>query len=149
VGLRDVTINNGLHWHGLALINPLAPKFCEPLDVHVKQNLGKYLCGSIREISIKPITHRPEYVTGYGMKSLKSRFSMDEIVIFPRTVSELPSNDIDPGKGPVRAAAEKPTYDFQRHPGNASPRSRGQSLARLGGTGRLSPHCWLDRRPHR
>src|SRR5262249_46305140 len=108
VGLRDVTINNGLHWHGLALINPLALKFCEPLDVHVKQNLGKYLCGSIREISIKPITHGPEYVTGYGMKSLKSRFSIDEIVIFPRTVSELPSNDIDPGKGPVRAAAEKP-----------------------------------------
>jgi hypothetical protein len=25
--LRDVTINNGLHWHGLAMVNPLAPKF--------------------------------------------------------------------------------------------------------------------------
>ena len=25
----------------------------------------------------------------------------------------------------------------------------GTSLARLGGTGRLPPHCWLDRRPDR
>jgi hypothetical protein len=76
--------------------------------------LGKYLVGSIREIDVKPITHEPEYVTGYGLKSLKTRFSTDEIVIFPRSVSELPSNGPDPRKGPVRAAGEKPMYDFQR-----------------------------------
>jgi hypothetical protein len=115
VGLRDVTINNGLHWHGLALINPLAPKFSEPLDVHVEQNFGKYLCGSIREIGIKPITHTPEYVTWYGMKGLKRRsFSNDDVLIFPRTVSELPTKGPDPRKGPVRAAGDKPMYDFQR-----------------------------------
>ena len=113
--LQDVTINNGLHWHGLALINPLAPKFCEPLDVHISGNLGKYLCGNIREIDVKPVTHRPEYVTGYGMKGLKrSPFSNDDILIFPRSVSELPTNETDLRKGPVRAAGEKPTYDFQR-----------------------------------
>jgi hypothetical protein len=49
------------------------------------------------------------YVTGYGMKGLKrSSFSTNDILIFPRTVSELPTN------GPVRAAGEKPMYDFQR-----------------------------------
>ena len=112
--LRDVTINDGLHWHGLVLVNPFAPKLQTSLDHHIKANLRKYLVGSIREIDVIPITHTPEYITGYGLKSLKSRFSTDEIVIFPRTVSELPANGPDPLKGPVRAAAEKPTYDFQR-----------------------------------
>jgi hypothetical protein len=113
VGLRDVTMNDGLHWHGLAMVNPLAPRLQETLDVHIKENLGKYLVGSIQEIDVKPITHEPEYVTGYGMKGLQ-RFSGDDILIFPRSVSELPSNGTDPRKGPVRAAGEKPTYDFQR-----------------------------------
>lgn len=64
--LKDVTINNGLHWHGLAVVNPLTPNLHEPLDVHIRQDPGKYLAGSIREIGIKPITHTPEYVTGTG-----------------------------------------------------------------------------------
>jgi hypothetical protein len=112
--LRDVTINDGLHWHGLMLVNPLAAKLRARLDDHLRQNRRKYLVGNIRELDAKPITYTPEYVTGYGLKSLKNRFSMDEIVIFPRTVSELPSKGLDPRDGPVRAAAEKPMYDFQR-----------------------------------
>jgi hypothetical protein len=109
VQLRDVTMNNGIHWHGLVLVNPLAPKFPGNLDIHINENLGKYLVGSIRTIDVKPITHDPEYVTGYGMKGLKrSSFSEDDVLILPRSVSELPSN------GPVRAAGEKPMYDFQR-----------------------------------
>jgi hypothetical protein len=114
-----VTINDGLHWHGLALVNPLALKLQARLDEHIKANLGKYLVGSTREIDVKPITHEPEYVTGYGLKSLKTRFSTDEIVIFPRSVSELPSSGPDPRKGPVRAAGEKPMYDFQRRYGRS------------------------------
>jgi hypothetical protein len=112
--LRDVTINDGLHWHGLPLVNPFAPKLREPLDLHINENRNKYLVGGIREIDIKPITSTPEYLTGYGLKSLKTRFSPDQIVIFPRAVSELPVNGPDPRKGPVRAAKEKPMYDFQR-----------------------------------
>jgi hypothetical protein len=113
--LRDVTINNGLHWHGLVLVNPLAPKLPGNLDVHINENLAKYLVGSVRTIGVEPITHDPEYVTGNGMKALKrSSFSEDDILIFPRTVSELPTGGPDPRKGPVRAAEEKPMYDFQR-----------------------------------
>jgi hypothetical protein len=75
-----------------------------------RKDLGKYLVGDIRRIDIKPITHEPGYVTGYGMKSLKSsRVSDDDILIFPRSVSELPR------KGPVRVAGERPMYDFQRN----------------------------------
>src|ERR1700722_9417382 len=82
VELRDVTVNNGLHWHGLILVNPLAPKMQDRLNNHINGNLRKYLVGSIRTIDVKPITYTPEYLTGYGLKSLKSRFSTDEIVIF-------------------------------------------------------------------
>jgi hypothetical protein len=96
------------------LVNPLAPKLQNTLDLHINDNLHKYIFGSIRTIDVKPITYTPEYLTGYGLKSVKSRFSMDEIIISPRSVSELPSNEPDPRKGPVRAAGEKPTYDFQR-----------------------------------
>jgi hypothetical protein len=86
----SVRMNNRLHWHGLVLATWLAPKLRESLDVHIKEDLGKYLVGNIRRIDIKPITHDVEYVTGYGMKSLKSsRVSGDDILIFPRSVSEL------------------------------------------------------------
>ena len=102
-------MNNGLHWHGLVLATWRALKPQQSLDVHVKENLGKYLVGNMRRIDVQPITHNPGYVTGYGMKSLKSsRVSDDDILIFPRAVSELPS------KGPVRASGRKPMYDFQR-----------------------------------
>jgi hypothetical protein len=111
--LREVTINNGLHWHGIALLNLLAPKLQEPLDVHIERNLDKYLVRGLRQIDVRRITHEPEYVTGYCMKSLKNRFSADEIVIFPRTVSELPQKT-NGSNGPFRAPAERPTYDFQR-----------------------------------
>jgi hypothetical protein len=115
VQLREVTINNGIHWHGLFLINPFAPKLQESLDAHINKNMDKYLVRGIRQIDIKPITYTPEYVTEYGLKSLKSKFSTDEIIIFPRSVSELPSKGPTPCKGPIRAAGERPTYDFQRN----------------------------------
>jgi hypothetical protein len=115
VRLRDVTINNGLHWHGLVMVNPLTPKLPGPLDVHLNETRSKYLVGSIRTIGVEAITHDPVYLTGYGMKGLKTRsFSTDDVLIFPRTVSELPTNGPDPRAGPVRAAGEKPMYDFQR-----------------------------------
>ena len=65
VHLRDVTINDGLHWHGLVLVNPFAPKLPGNLDVHIKENWKRYLVGSIRTIGAEPITHDPVYVTGY------------------------------------------------------------------------------------
>jgi len=40
VQLRDVTVNTGPQWHGLALINPLAPKLQARLDTHINGNLS-------------------------------------------------------------------------------------------------------------
>jgi hypothetical protein len=61
VQLRDVTINNGVHWHGLVLVNPVAPKLHGPLDVHINENLRKYLVGSIRTIGVRMVHHRDCY----------------------------------------------------------------------------------------
>jgi hypothetical protein len=88
---RDVTINNGIHWHGLAQVNPLTSKLDVTLDLHIKANPTKYHLGSIQEIDATPITHRPRHVTRYGMKGLERRqFSIDEVLIFPRSIGELP-----------------------------------------------------------
>jgi hypothetical protein len=107
--LRQVSINDGIHWHGLVLATRVGTRLQEPLDVHFREHGATYFTKELHHINVKPITYTPEYITGYGMKSLKSsRISGDDILIFPRSVSELPI------KGPVRAAGEKPMYDFQR-----------------------------------
>jgi hypothetical protein len=107
--LSQVSINDGVHWHGLVLATRLGTRLKEPLDVHFKEHGPTYFTKELHHIDVKPITYTPEYMTGYGMKALKSsRISNDDILIFPRSVSELPA------KGPVRAAGEKPMYDFQR-----------------------------------
>jgi hypothetical protein len=103
-----VTINDGLHYQGPVLATRVGTRLQETLDVHMKNNGAAYFTKELHHIDVKPVTHDPEFVVDYCMKALKNRCSPDDIVIFPRTVSELPSN------GPVRAAGEKPMYDFQQ-----------------------------------
>jgi hypothetical protein len=92
---RDVTVNDGIHWHGLALVNPATPKLHVPLDLHIKANVPRYHVGSITEIDVRIITHRPRHVTSYGMKGLKRiEFDTDDVLIFPRSISELPRNTL-------------------------------------------------------
>jgi hypothetical protein len=66
--IKEVTINNGLHWHGLVLMHEFAPNISEPLDVHIRKNLDKYLVKGLRQIDVKPITHEPGYVTDYALR---------------------------------------------------------------------------------
>jgi hypothetical protein len=91
--LRDVVINDGLHMHGIVVANRLG-RISEPLDVHFERNLEKYLTGNLRNIDIKPITRTAGYVTEYGMKALKRPiFSMDQVLVLPRTLGELPDRN--------------------------------------------------------
>jgi hypothetical protein len=106
--LKRVTINDGLHYQGPVLATGVGTRLQEPLDLHFRHNGPAYFTKELHHIDVKPVTHDPEFVTDYCMKALKDRCSPDEILIFPRSVSELPSN------GPVRAAGEKPMYDFER-----------------------------------
>jgi hypothetical protein len=106
--LMRVTINDGLHYQGPVLATRFGTRLQETLDVHMKNNGAVYFTKELHHIDVKPVTHDPEFVVDYCMKAPKNRCSPDEILIFPRTASELPT------KGPVRAAGEKPMYDFQR-----------------------------------
>jgi hypothetical protein len=94
--LRDVSVNDGLHMHGIMVarrrIGCVTPRMRESLDHHFIRNMHRYLNDRLIRIDIEPITHRPKYVTGYAMKALKrSSFDFDQVLILPRTLSELPS----------------------------------------------------------
>jgi hypothetical protein len=106
---KEVTINHGLHWHGLVLAARIGTRLQERLDAHFREKKDAYSAPQLHHIDVQRMTRDPEYLTDYGMKALKrTRFSGDDILSFPRTVSELP------GTNRVRAAGEKLTYDFQR-----------------------------------
>ena len=104
----QVTINDGLHYQGPVLATRVGTRLQETLDVHFEQHGPTYFTKELHHIDVKPVTHDPEFVVDYCMKALKNRSSSDDVLLFPRTVSELTS------KGPVLAAGEKPMYDFQR-----------------------------------
>ena len=92
-----MVINDGLHVHGIVVANRLG-RILEPLNIHLERNLEKYLTGNLRHIDVQPISRTPGYVTGYGMKGLKRpTFSMDNILVLPRTLRELPDRKF---KGP-------------------------------------------------
>jgi hypothetical protein len=89
LGIRDVSINDGLHVHGI-MVATRTRKLPETLDVHFEENLGTYLTKKLRHIDVRRITHRAQYVTEYALKSLKRpTFSEDDILVLPRTLSEL------------------------------------------------------------
>ena len=94
LGIRDVSINDGLHMHGIVVANRWA-RIPETLDVYFEENLKTYLTNKLRHIDVQRITHRTEYTTGYGMKGLKRpAFSEDDILVLPRALSELPGRKL-------------------------------------------------------
>jgi hypothetical protein len=88
--LLDVSINDGLHMDGIVVANRWA-RIPETLDVYFEENLGTYVTSKLRHIDVQRITYRARYVTEYALKSLKrSTFSEDDILVLPRSLSELP-----------------------------------------------------------
>jgi hypothetical protein len=88
--LKDAAVNEGLHMHGIMIANR-GGRIAEPLNVHTERNLDKYLVDNIRHIDIRPITDDLAHVVDYALKGLKRpTFSPDDILVLPRTVSELP-----------------------------------------------------------
>ena len=88
--IQDVSINDGLHYGGIALTSPISR--CQTsLDDHFTDDQEKYLNKKLERIFVKPITHSHNYVTDYVMKAIKNgRMSEEDIVILPRTISEFP-----------------------------------------------------------
>jgi hypothetical protein len=89
--LRDVVINDGRHVHAIAAIPPWS-RLKEDLATHFDDQLSLYATGesALWRIHTVPITHDPDYVNGYALKSLKrARAGAGEIVVLPRTATEL------------------------------------------------------------
>jgi hypothetical protein len=95
--LKDVIINNGLHFHGALLIPARARK-----DWYRKLDLEKIKAHScIRNIHREPISSRPRYTAGYALKHLKyDADAPDDIVVLPVSKSELPPKQPREPKAP-------------------------------------------------
>jgi hypothetical protein len=90
-GLRDVTVNDGLHMHGVLVI-PEKSRLKISLDEHVLENYHKYRSHKMYRIDVGPTDARVVYTTDYAGKALKTpRFDQDDILILPKTTGELES----------------------------------------------------------
>jgi hypothetical protein len=93
--ILDVTINNGLHFHGILLVN-IESRLKVRLDMHFREHYARYVRPGdiLRRIHIQPIEDpTAKRATGYALKSLEWRIpDTDRIFIRPRAVSELAVN---------------------------------------------------------
>jgi len=87
----DVTINDGMHLHAIALMPP-DTRMQESLSDHIRDNHLHYWGADkpVRRLHADPMTKTPAKAVGYAMKSLKRR-RMDEtdILILPRANDEM------------------------------------------------------------
>ncbi len=89
--LKDVAVNNGLHYGGIALTPP-ASRFHSHLDLHFAEDQLKYVNDKLERVWVGPIVKDADYVTDYVAKSVKRRrVSHDDIIILPKSIRELPS----------------------------------------------------------
>ena len=87
--IRDVSVNNGLHYTGIALTPPFS-RFDSRLDLHFVQNQQEYLSGKLARVHVEQIIWDPQYVTDYAAKSVKQgSVSEEHIIILPRSTSEM------------------------------------------------------------
>jgi hypothetical protein len=85
--IRDISVNDGLHYGGLALIPPVS-RFRSTLDTRFAEGINE----KVARIHVTPITDNPGFVVDYAAKSFKRGWvSEEDILILPRAISELPS----------------------------------------------------------
>lgn len=93
MSLTNLRINNGLHYHGVALVSPDA-RLKQRLDMHMRTHLEDYLKSpsKIAHIDCRWIADQPWYVMDYGAKSIKiGRLPWEAMIVYPRSTSELHS----------------------------------------------------------
>jgi hypothetical protein len=90
--LRDVSVNDGLHMHGIFVI-PEKSRLKIGLDQHVREYSEKYQTHKMYRVDVELIDSRIVYTTDYAGKALKTRrYNQDDILILPRTTGELESD---------------------------------------------------------
>ena len=88
---EDITINDGLHYHGIILIR-IDTRLKVGLDMYIKQNYQHFVKfgGPLRRIHIEPIDRTPGKAVGYVLKSIEWRIpDSNKLLILPKAVSEL------------------------------------------------------------
>ena len=89
---EDITINDGLHYHGIVLIR-IDTRLKVGLDTYIKQNYQHFVKfgGPLRRIHIEPIDRTPRKAVDYVLKSIEWRIpDSNKMLILPKAVSELP-----------------------------------------------------------
>jgi hypothetical protein len=87
--LKDVTINNGHHVHGI-LVVPWASRLKEDVVSHFEKYRTLYVKNRLLRLDVRAIESNLPGVVDYALKSMKGReFGYDDIVIFPKSEAEL------------------------------------------------------------
>ena len=92
--LKDVTINEGLHYHGILLIRD-DTRLDTELDtfINAKENYRHLVKegGPLRRIHIEPIDRTPQKAAEYAFKAIEWRIpNSNRMLILPKAISELP-----------------------------------------------------------
>lgn len=89
--LRDVTVNDGRHFHAVEVVPPWSV-LKEDLGTHFDEKQSHYATANsaLWRIHSEPITHDAIRVNSYVMKALvRGWVSEADILILPRSISEL------------------------------------------------------------
>jgi hypothetical protein len=87
--LSDVTVNDGLHMHGL-LVVPWECRLKKDVVTHLQEHGALYRKAPLRRIDVQPIEDRLGFVVDYVFKSVKKgRVSWDDVILLPKSSSEL------------------------------------------------------------
>jgi hypothetical protein len=101
-GLSEVTINDGLHFHGLILV-PTKSRLRVPFLQHLRDKKRTYGRGYILTTCAEPIWNQERFVADYGGKAVKrGRLSYDDVLVLPRTGAELSRDRVESISGPDR-----------------------------------------------
>jgi tRNA(Leu) C34 or U34 (ribose-2'-O)-methylase TrmL len=89
--VAEVSINDGIRFHGIMVV-PKDTRLKEPLHLHLLRKRKLYVKDKIYRIHAERITEKAAFVTDYGGKAIKKRrFENDHVLLFPRSVGELPA----------------------------------------------------------
>ena len=94
-GLREVKINDGLHFHGLLLV-PTRSRLKVPFLQHLREKKRIYDRRNILLYYAEPIRDHHRFVADYAGKAVKrGRVSYDDVLVLPRTAAELAQNKVE------------------------------------------------------
>jgi hypothetical protein len=101
-GLSEVTINDGLHFHGLILV-PTKSRLKVPFLQHLRDKKRSYGRGYILTTHAEPIWDQQRFVADYGGKAVKrGRLSYDDVLVLPKTGAEMSRDKSQSLSGPDR-----------------------------------------------